>query len=196
MGSGKTSVRALIIDASHSCSHTTQFINLTSGSNLPVGTSLESCTTASPFQFDGWWLTFIDTPGFGDTSRSDTQIFAQIESFIATACQNGKKLAGVIYMHQTFDVPVDGMLKRNFEMFKQLWRSDNAFENIVIVTNIWSDDQIFKPFLAKGAHLVRHDKSVASAQAILRCVLKRQPSTFQIQEELVDQGTSMSGLTL
>ncbi|KAJ7205438.1 hypothetical protein GGX14DRAFT_522612 [Mycena pura] len=191
----------------------TSFINLISGSNLPVGTSLESCTTASPFEFDGWWVTLIDTPGFGNPSRSDIQIF---ESFIATtcvssgvgfpfhiyrssyhfSCQNGKKLAGVIYMHHIFDGLVDGMLKRDFEKFKQLWRSDNALENIVIATNMWSDDQIFKPFLTEGAHLVRHDKSLASAQAILRCVLKRQSSAFQIQEELVDQGTSMSGLTI
>ena len=216
-GSGKTSVRLLIIHASYFLFvfKSTQFINLVSGSNLPAETSLESCTTASPFEFDGWWLTLIDTPGFGNPSRSDTQIFESFK-FIATtcvssgvgfplytyrssyhfSCQNGKKLAGVIYMHHISDVLLDGMLKRNFEMFKQLWRSDNALENIIIVTNMWSDDQIFKPFLTESAHLVRHDKSVASAQAILRCVLKRQSSAFQIQEELVDQGTSMSGLTI
>ena len=67
-----------------------QFINLVSGSNLCVGRNLESCTStvqvAPPFTLDGRWVTLIDTPGFDDTSRSDTEVLTQIASFLATAC--------------------------------------------------------------------------------------------------------------
>ena len=65
-----------------------QFINRASGSNLRVGTGLESCTdevhVADKFTLDGRSVTLIDTPGFDDTSRSDTDILRTIATFLAT----------------------------------------------------------------------------------------------------------------
>jgi hypothetical protein len=65
-----------------------QFINLASGSNLRVGGGLESCTssvnTAQAFKLDGRSVTLIDTPGFDDTSKSDSDILRMIAAFLAT----------------------------------------------------------------------------------------------------------------
>ena len=65
-----------------------QFINLTSGSNLRVGGGLESCTSsvqmAQAFELDGRSVTLIDTPGFDDTSKSDSDILRMIAAFLAT----------------------------------------------------------------------------------------------------------------
>jgi hypothetical protein len=67
-----------------------QIINLASGSNLTVGEGLESCTydvnAALDFELDGRVVKLIDTPGFDDTNRSDTDILATIASHLEKAC--------------------------------------------------------------------------------------------------------------
>ena len=51
--------------------------------------SLESCTAevklADKFTLDGRSVTLIDTPGFDDTTRSDSDILEMIAAFLATA---------------------------------------------------------------------------------------------------------------
>ena len=65
-----------------------QFINLASGSSLRVGTNLESCTdevnTVDPFPLDGRPVVLIDTPGFDDSSKSDTEILKSIAAYLAS----------------------------------------------------------------------------------------------------------------
>ena len=65
-----------------------QFINLASGSSLRIGTGLASCTAevqlANEFNLDGREVTLIDTPGFDDTSKSDTEILKIIAAYLAT----------------------------------------------------------------------------------------------------------------
>ena len=50
--------------------------------------SLESCTAevqvADEFTFEGRTVTLIDTPGFDDTTKSDTEILRMIALFLAT----------------------------------------------------------------------------------------------------------------
>ncbi|KAJ7859152.1 hypothetical protein B0H14DRAFT_2747238 [Mycena olivaceomarginata] len=187
------------------------FINTLSGSNLRVGSSLQSCTTtvqvASPFKLDGRWISLIDTPGFDDTSRSDTEILTQIASFLAAAYEHGKKLAGVIYMHRISDVRMGGISTRNFKMFRQLC-GESTLRNVVIVTNMWgevgrevgeareaelgSDDRFFKPVLDKGGRMLRNNNGITSAQAILYYLIGNHPRALRIQRELVDQGKNIS----
>ena len=63
-------------------------MNLASGSNLRIGLGSESCTAevklANEFVLDGRPVTLIDTPGFDDTSKSDTEILRIIAAFLAT----------------------------------------------------------------------------------------------------------------
>ena len=65
-----------------------KFINLATGSNLRTGLGSESCTAevklANEFILDGRPVTLIETPGFGDTSNSDTEILRIIAAFLAT----------------------------------------------------------------------------------------------------------------
>ena len=63
-----------------------QFINLASGSSLPVGHGFASCTTrveaTDPFQMDGHDITLIDTPGFDDPGRSDAEILREVARYL------------------------------------------------------------------------------------------------------------------
>ena len=51
--------------------------------------NLESCTAeiqlADEFALDGRQVVLIDTPGFDDTTKSDTDILKMIAGFLATA---------------------------------------------------------------------------------------------------------------
>ena len=62
---------------------------MASGSNLRVGMHLESCTAevqpADEFTLDERQIILIDTPGFDDTNKSDTDILKLIAAFLATA---------------------------------------------------------------------------------------------------------------
>jgi len=104
----------------------TTFINLASKSKLRIGRGLESCTSivqaAAPFQLDGHTVTLVDTPGFDDTHRSDTEILRMIAVYLSTVYENGKKLAGVIYFHRISDFRVGGISRRNFKMFRGAMR--------------------------------------------------------------------------
>ena len=66
-----------------------QFVNLASGSQLAVGEGLRSCTpavqTSRSFELSGRQVTLIDTPGFDDTLKTDTEILKLIASFLANA---------------------------------------------------------------------------------------------------------------
>ena len=65
-----------------------QFVNLASNSNLKVGNDLDSCTSqiscSNTFELLGRTVQLIDTPGFDDSSVSDTQILRRIALYLET----------------------------------------------------------------------------------------------------------------
>lgn len=64
-----------------------QFVNLASGSDLPVGHGLQSCTEElqhAQFDYNGRQVVLVDTPGFDDTKRSDTEVLKLIAAFLTT----------------------------------------------------------------------------------------------------------------
>ncbi|KAI0785576.1 P-loop containing nucleoside triphosphate hydrolase protein [Abortiporus biennis] len=179
------------------------FINLVSGSHFAVGEGQLSCTpsvqSSAPFDFNGRKVTLIDTPGFDDSTKSDTEILKLIATYLETSYRNNKKLSGVIYMHRISDFKMSGISRRNFRMFRTLC-GDATLKNIAIVTNMWgevseevgvkrekelaSNDLLFKPVLDKGSVMMRHRNTLESAHAILRHFLTNHPITLQIQAEM------------
>ncbi|KAG2018162.1 TKL/TKL-ccin protein kinase [Coprinopsis cinerea AmutBmut pab1-1] len=185
----------------------TTFINTASGSTLRIGKGLRSCTNvvqiAESFYLDGRKVVLIDTPGFDDTTKSDTDILRMIAAFLTTTYEQGIKLAGVLYIHRISDFRMGGISTRNFKMFRQLC-GESTLKNVVILTNMWgqvnpevgearerelaTDPLFFKPVLDKGAQMLRHDNTPESAQRVLRYIIGNHPLTLQIQRELVDEG--------
>jgi hypothetical protein len=105
-------------------------------------------------------------------------------------------------MHRISDVRMDGISTRNFSVFRKLCGT-GSFKNVVIVTNFWGEvdqkmgiarenelttDRIFfKPVLDAGGQIMRHDRTMESAQSILRCVLRNSPIALRIQRQLVEK---------
>jgi len=61
-------------------------VNQASGSCLAVGDDLDSCTSSiqvtEEFVLDGRRVVLIDTPGFDDTCKSDTDVLKSIAAFL------------------------------------------------------------------------------------------------------------------
>ncbi|KAF9647079.1 hypothetical protein BDM02DRAFT_2812674 [Thelephora ganbajun] len=183
----------------------TTFVNQASRSYLKVGDNLESCTSeiqeSEEFILDGRRVVLIDTPGFDDTHKSDTDVLKSIAAFLGESYSAGAKLAGVIYAHRISDDKFGGLAVKNFRMFRELC-GEKTLKNVILVTNMWGrvtseqgadreqqlNDKYFKAATQKGAQLCRHYNSPESARAILRKILKNQPVTLKIQRELIDEG--------
>ncbi|KAG2110890.1 P-loop containing nucleoside triphosphate hydrolase protein, partial [Suillus discolor] len=184
----------------------TTFINVASGSDLRVGMGLESCTnevqTSQSFMLDGKRVVLVDTPGFDDTTKSDTDVLKMIAAYLQTIYEHGTRLAGVIYMHRISDFRMGGTSKRNFKIFRELC-GESSLKNVIIVTNMWSEvkreigeareaelaskDKFFKPVLEKGARMLRHDGTLESAHTTLRYLINSQAATLRIQQEIVNE---------
>ena len=121
--------------------------------------------------------------------------------------KEGRKLNGIIFLQRISDYRMGGVARKNFRLFRKLC-GDDTLKNVVIVTNMWSDvssevgekrerelsgsELFFKPALEKGAHMVRHDNTVASAHRIIREIIGFPPTPLQIQVETVDEHKTLA----
>jgi len=182
-----------------------------SGSELAVGHNLDSCTAdvqvSRPFELDQKQIRLVATPGFDDSMKSDAEILTQIADFLNFQYKRGHVLHGVLYLHRISDGRIGGAARRNIVMFHKLCGSD-AFTNVVIATTRWDGvteeigtareqelrekSALFQPALDGGAHLLRHDRGLKSAQNIVRHFLHLPPKALSIQTEMVDGGKLLS----
>ena len=114
------------------------------------------------------WL--LDTPGFDDTNRTDSEVLKEISAHLADPkilYENRKsKLDGIIYMHRITDQRMGGTAQTNLFTFQKLC-GQKALTNVTLATTKWervSDTEI------KGHHQLRvpHQKY---ADATLSSVL-------------------------
>ena len=113
-------------------------------------------------------------------------------------------------MHRITDNKMGGPSRRNFHIFRNLC-GDGGLRNVLLVTNMWSKvdpeegearerelaskEKFFKPALDRGARMLRHDGSQASAHAVLRHLVGLEPSTLLVQDEMVNQEKDLAHTT-
>jgi hypothetical protein len=154
----------------------------------------------------------IDTPGFDDTHRSDTDVLKDIAFFLNSIYAKKIKLAGLIYLHRITDVRMQGSALKNLHMFERLCGED-CFPHIVLATTMWgilgqngmdfdvgverektlrSDDKFWGYMEKKGSRVMRHDRNTESAQEILSYLLdKRVAVVLDIQRQMVDEAQTL-----
>ncbi|KAL4245287.1 P-loop containing nucleoside triphosphate hydrolase [Abortiporus biennis] len=152
------------------------FINLVSGANFATGNGLISCTDqvsySKPFEVAGRRVVLIDTPGFDDSTLSDTDMLKMVALHLSMTYEQGFKLNGLIYMHRITDFKMGGISRRNFNMFRKLC-GDDTLQNVLIVTTMWglvdkemgearerelmSDERLMKPVIDKGARMIQKE---------------------------------------
>ncbi|KAK4133946.1 hypothetical protein BT67DRAFT_422637 [Trichocladium antarcticum] len=156
-----------------------------------VGHGLESCTsTVSIYKTTMCEETvyLIDTPGFDDTHRSDTDILRELANWLNAAYQKQIQLAGIIYLHRIIDNRMSGSATKNLRMFRRLC-GDDALSCVVLATTMWSQvsredgtqreqelttrPEFWAALVACGSTVLRQDNGAASATAIMQHVLSR-----------------------
>ncbi|KAK6067745.1 kinesin light chain [Seiridium cupressi] len=147
----------------------TSFIKTLAGeaaSRLRTGHDLESCTQeieTVDFPLDGHDVTLVDTPGFDDSKRSDTEILTLIADWLAGSDKGDTLLSGIIYLHRISDVTrQDGSAKETELKGQGFWGS----------------------MIAGGCSIRRHDRGINSARDVVRSMLVNEPTTIKLQKEL------------
>ncbi|KAK0742638.1 P-loop containing nucleoside triphosphate hydrolase protein [Schizothecium vesticola] len=113
------------------------FISHFSPATAVIGNDLESCTTSISFHpttIDGVArrVVLIDTPGFNDTTRTDTSILSEIAGWLA----EDVKLAGIVYLHRIQDNRVSGSAAKNIDLFRELCGTE-SLGSVVLATTMW-----------------------------------------------------------
>lgn len=184
------------------------FIKLLTHFGVEVGHDLQSCTYdigIHSFQLNGRSIFLIDTPGFDDTHRSDTQILKDIAYFLSAAYAKKVKLAGIIYLHRITDIRMTGTAAKNLSMFQLLCGTD-SMSNVVLASTRWDDlkneegrergkanekqlkNTYWKPMLQDGSKMFRHDNTALSALNIVNYIMGlKQPAVLDIQRQIVDE---------
>jgi len=151
----------------------------------------------------------VDTPGFDDTTRSDSEILDEIGQYLVAQYELGIKLRGIIYMHRITDNKMQGSAQRYFEMFKRLV-GDQNLGNIVLLTTMWNqlkdegvglqrDQQLREDFWnvmeQKGSQIRSYKGSKHQAEAIVCRLMRKRSIILDIQRELVDEGKTLEQTT-
>ena len=147
-------------------------------------------------------LHLIDTPGFDDTHKSDTDVLRDIAAWLGTTYRNGILLSGIIYLHRISDPRMSGGAMRNLHMFKALCGKD-CFRSVILATTFWNSidgrqairnecelkttEEFWGEMIAMGSSYTRHTGDKQSAWRILDFMIQRRhPFRATIQQEMVD----------
>ncbi|TPX06853.1 uncharacterized protein E0L32_002349 [Thyridium curvatum] len=191
------------------------FISLCSDKKPPIGHDLNSCTQSVdtyPFLYGGppqRKIFLVDTPGFDDSYRSDTEVLRGLAAWLSATYARGTRLSGIVYLHRINQPRMPGSARRNIMMFNKLC-GDGALKNVILATTMWDlVDQIegaarekqlietkeFWGYMAsKGSKVYRHDNTRRSAMNLIGHFVKTDTRvTLGIQEEMVDQQKNLDG---
>jgi hypothetical protein len=165
-------------------------------------------------QHRGRKIYLVDTPGFDDTHRSDTDVLREIAAWLGEAYLHQVHLTGIVYLHRITDRRVGGSAIKNLRMFKQLC-GDDGLPAVVFATTMWDalregdetgalareNELISRPefwglMLEKGSRVFRQDKGFESATQIMDYLISRQSTVLlDIQHEMAEGSLSLDQTT-
>ncbi|KAJ4993516.1 hypothetical protein SVAN01_01064 [Stagonosporopsis vannaccii] len=184
------------------------FINQLAGQEVvQEGATLDSCTQECqmvPVEIGSSKVLLIDTPGFDDSSRSDSEILTEIARILSAQYALGVQLKGVIYIHRITDVRYSRAAIKTFEIFKSICGKD-ALKNVLLVTSRWDGiegslgaerekqlkNQFWSYMVGHGSNMSRFHGNRPSAVGLVSQLLGRPDVVLQLQRELVDEGKQL-----
>lgn len=173
---------------------------------LRPGTSavgMHECSDVIP----GRRLFLIDTPGFDDTYKSDTDILREVANWLSQAYENKVRLTGIVYLHRILDTRLGGSAMKNLRMFKKLC-GESSLASVVLATTMWDDidedtgnkreqqlktnPRFWAGMIGSGSTVFRHDRKLASAMGIVSYLVKKErPIDTDIAREMVDNNKTL-----
>lgn len=181
------------------------FISRATGHKVKIGHNLQSCTSevaVYPVQIKGRRVALIDTPGFDDTHRTDTEVLEEVAKYLAELLAQGILLSGVILLQPVGGTRVQGSERKRTRLFEKIC-GQNAFPNVVIASTMWSkvkrsdkkqvtasieerstSADFWGYMLNHGARYTEHQDTKSSALKIISMILQNEPKPLQLQTEL------------
>ena len=155
------------------------------------------------FELDGQQVHLIDTPGFDDTNRSDSDVLKDLAYWLGLSYEKKKiRLSGLIYLHPITHTRMAGTPFKNLRTFKKLVGS-GSMSSVALVSTMWSAStgseeedrdnklrdtpQYWGDMIREGALPFRHTGDRASSISIIRPLLGKEPTVLNLQKELVDK---------
>ncbi|KAH7002413.1 P-loop containing nucleoside triphosphate hydrolase protein [Ilyonectria destructans] len=187
------------------------FISHCTGEAAAVGEGLQSCThIVQVYSFSykpSITIHLVDTPGFDDTNKHDSDILREISSWLSESYTYKILLNGILYFHRISDVRMQGSGKMSIGLLYKLCGKD-AMKNVVLTTTMWeqvelsvgesrekeleSTEEFWGFMKGHGSQVRRHYNNKESAMNILGIFVPDTPDvgpetmTLAIQKELAD----------
>jgi hypothetical protein len=155
-------------------------------------------------QLGGRRIWLLDTPGFDDTNRSDSETLAELATWLGASYDHNKLLSGIIFLHQISESRLRGSQLRNLRMFKSLC-GERGLGNVVLATTFWSGvtpeegqrrerdlvqtESFWGHLRSQGSQIMRHDNGIESAEKIIGHLAAKHPDqkrALRIQREMRD----------
>ncbi|KAK6539282.1 hypothetical protein TWF694_009517 [Orbilia ellipsospora] len=184
------------------------FIAKLTGRSIEIGHGLQSCTgEVAVYSYrdeeTNRIIYLVDTPGFDDTTRSDTDVLKEVAYFLSVSYSSKIKLSGIIYLHRITDIRMQGSTLKNLRMFKKLC-GENALPCTILATTMWErvdqetgasrekqlvDTENFWGYMvSRGSRVFRHTNDRESALEIVDYIVGLQTKVvLDIQYQMVDQ---------
>ncbi|KAI5799107.1 P-loop containing nucleoside triphosphate hydrolase protein, partial [Peziza echinospora] len=165
-------------------------------------------------------VNLIDTPGFDDTSRSETEVLQTISAYLAKAYYSKVYLNGIIYIHSILQPRMGGSDLRSVGILERLVGEKNM-NNVLLVTNNWdalgnsevgetrekelhNTPEFWGNLIKMGAHTARHrGDSYQSAHQLIDVFLNPDMNggtggsmKLLLQHELVDKQMRLEQTTV
>ncbi|KAK3942603.1 hypothetical protein QBC46DRAFT_255873, partial [Diplogelasinospora grovesii] len=119
------------------------FISQCTDEAVTVGHDLQACMfRASGVSFSlqipqynsqHTYVYLVDTPGFDDTNRSDTEVLKDIAAWLNESYKEKVILRGILHLYRITDPRTQGSARRNLCMSKKLCGPE-ALKNVLLVT--------------------------------------------------------------
>lgn len=148
----------------------------------------------------------IDTPGFDDTTRSDTEVLKDIARWIGASYKSQILLHGIVYLHRISDPRLQASAKKNLLIFKKLCGQD-ALKKVILVTTMWDKvgpeegearerelirtPEVWGYMMGKGSRHRRHLNTAETARGIVLSLASGSAIATSLQKELVDEQLSL-----
>lgn len=145
-------------------------------------------------------LYLVDTPGFDDDNREDTDILYDLSDWLSRADERKIQLTGIVYLHRITDNRLGHQAKKNLRMFKALCGED-GLKSVVLATTHWpegpfpagedrevelrTDPNKWGEMIYHGSTVMRVYQDERSVWDILRYLINlKRRVTMEIQKEL------------
>ncbi|KAK1145031.1 hypothetical protein N8T08_004746 [Aspergillus melleus] len=170
-----------------------------------TGDGLTSWTTTVgvyPATIGSQNIFLVDTPGFDDTLRADTDILREVADWLNQTNKANIKLAGIVYLHRISDNRMAGASMKSLRLFKKLC-GEQGLPCVILATTMWaqpptveqvareqelsSEEKFWGEMVEKGSSIRRHYDEEISATNIIKEILERRHRiTLQIQDEMAE----------